>query len=299
MTFLDKIFDARDGKISDSSRKLYTRNLKALHGEGEIDSLDFLDNVENICKSISHLSDNTKKSYIIAICTVLKGSKKTELYETYFDIMKDFNSKLSVNTTKSKKQTENWIDQEGVENLRETLAKAVPKKIAIQADYDKLFNYLLISLYSLIPPRRNIDYSMMHISTDMSNTEHNYLDIKNKQFIFNNYKTSGKYKTVTVDIPDNLFAVIKLYLKNHLYASKLKTKKYEFSFLLTASGSEFTSDAITKRFAKIFGKKIGSSMLRNIFLTSKYSKIMKELAEDVQDMGTSSSTAMNQYIKSE
>ena len=299
MTFLDKIFDARDGKISESSRKLYTRNLKALHGDGEIDSLDFLDNVESICKSIAHLSDNTKKSYIIAICTVLKGSKKTELYETYFSLMKDFNSKLSINTTKSKKQTDNWIDQDGVSSLRETLAKSVPKKIAIQADYDKLFNYLLICLYSLTPPRRNIDYSMMHISTDMSNTEHNFLDIKNKQFIFHNYKTAGKYKTVTVDIPDNLFAVIKLYLKNHLYASKLKTKKYDVSFLLTATGSEFTSDAITKRFAKIFGKKIGSSMLRNIFLTSKYSKIMSELAEDVKDMGTSSSTAMNQYIKAE
>ena len=299
MTFLDKIFDARESKISDSSRKLYTRNLKALHGEGEINSLDFLDNVENICKSISHLSDNTKKSYIIAICTVLKGSKKGELYETYFSLLKEFNSKLSINTSKSKKQEDNWIDQEGVDIIREKLRSDVPKKISIQADYDKLFNYLLISLYSMTPPRRNIDYSMMRIATDMSNTEHNYLDIKNKQFIFNNYKTAGTYKTAKVDIPDDLFAVIKLYLKNHLYASKLKTKKYDVPFLLTASGSEFTSDAITKRFSKIFGKKVGSSMLRNIFLTSKYSKVMKELAEDTKDMGTSSSTAMNQYIKSE
>ena len=40
MTFLDKIFDARESKISDSSRKLYTRNLKALHGDGEIENLD-------------------------------------------------------------------------------------------------------------------------------------------------------------------------------------------------------------------------------------------------------------------
>ena len=181
--------------------------------------------------------------------------------------------------------------------MRENLAKAVPKKISIQADYDKLFNYLMISLYSMTPPRRNIDYSLMRISTDPSNTEHNYLDIKNKQFVFNNYKTAGTYKTTKVAIPDDLFAVIKLYLKNHLYASKLKTKKYDVPFLLTASGSEFTSDAITKRFSKIFGKKIGSSMLRNIFLTSKYSDVMKDLEEDAQEMGTSVSTALNNYIK--
>jgi hypothetical protein len=38
-------------------------------------------------------------------------------------------------------------------------------------------------------------------------------------------------------------------------------------------------------------------MLRNIFLTSKYGDAQKELADDVEAMGTSSETAMNNYIK--
>ena len=48
---------------------------------------------------------------------------------------------------------------------------------------------------------------------------------------------------------------------------------------------------------KIFnGKKIGSSLLRNIYLTNKYSGVMEQLNQDVSNMGTSVSNAMNQYI---
>ena len=48
---------------------------------------------------------------------------------------------------------------------------------------------------------------------------------------------------------------------------------------------------------KIFNKKIGSSMLRNMYLTNKYGKIMKEMKDDVKDMSTSVEVAMNNYIK--
>ena len=44
-------------------------------------------------------------------------------------------------------------------------------------------------------------------------------------------------------------------------------------------------------------KKIGSSMLRNMYLTNKYGDLMKELKTDVSDMGTSVGVAMNNYIK--
>ena len=38
-------------------------------------------------------------------------------------------------------------------------------------------------------------------------------------------------------------------------------------------------------------------MLRNIYLTSKYSDNLKELKDDATNMGTSSNTIQNQYIK--
>ena len=38
-------------------------------------------------------------------------------------------------------------------------------------------------------------------------------------------------------------------------------------------------------------------MLRNIYLTSKYSNTLNDLNDDVEKMGTSTETAQNQYIK--
>jgi hypothetical protein len=40
-------------------------------------------------------------------------------------------------------------------------------------------------------------------------------------------------------------------------------------------------------------------MLRSIFLTDKYGEKVKELEKDATDMGTSSSTIQNQYVKTD
>jgi hypothetical protein len=58
-----------------------------------------------------------------------------------------------------------------------------------------------------------------------------------------------------------------------------------------------TSTQMTRILNKIFGKKIGCSMLRAIYLTGKYGDVVKDLKEDTESMGTSSNTAMTNYIK--
>ena len=47
----------------------------------------------------------------------------------------------------------------------------------------------------------------------------------------------------------------------------------------------------------LFNKKIGSSMLRNMYLTDKYSNQNEEKIKDAKMMGTSVSTIDNQYTK--
>jgi hypothetical protein len=92
---------------------------------------------------------------------------------------------------------------------------------------------MVLSLYTLHAPRRNIDYSLMKISNDMKDDKLNYLNMDKKQFIFNNYKTQGKYNSVIVPIEDELMKVISLYLSNHPEKSKLKNKTYNNHFLKT------------------------------------------------------------------
>jgi len=64
----------------------------------------------------------------------------------------------------------------------------------------------------------------MKISNNMNDDKYNYLDMKKGQFVFNNYKTQGKYNQVVVQIEENLMNVIMLYLNNHPEKSKLKTR---------------------------------------------------------------------------
>jgi hypothetical protein len=49
---------------------------------------------------------------------------------------------------------------------------------------------------------------------------------------------------------------------------------------------------MTNRLNKIFDKKVSSSMLRKLFLTSKYGSIINELEEDTKNMGTSVGTSV-------
>ena len=216
----------------------------------------------------------------------------------YFEILSNFNNQLKVNTDKSENQEKNWLSNDNINEISNELKSKVVKKIRNKDDYNILLNYMVLSLYKLHAPRRNIDYSLMKISNNMNDDKFNYLDMDKKQFIFNNYKTQGTYNSVVVNIEDELMQVISLYLRNHPEKSKLKNKTYNIHFLKTFYNEDIIkSQDMTRILNKIFGKNIGSSMLRNLYLTNKYGDIVEELKNDVKDMGTSVDIALNNYIK--
>jgi hypothetical protein len=295
--FLVSIFDKRDKPISESSRKLYQRNLEKLNDEKPVTSLGFLTDVSKIMQTISKYKPTTQRSFIISICTVLKNNNE-KLYQTYFEILSKMNSDLKVHVEKTEKQKDNWMGEDEITNIYSKLKKLVPKKIKSKEDYDAILNFMIMSLYVLQAPRRNIDYTLMKISSEMSEKKYNYLDLNNKKFIFNNYKTQGTYLSTVVDVPDDLMRVILMYVKVHPESKKLKNKKYNIHFLSTFYGENIEKSAsMTNILNKIFDKKIGSSMLRNMYLTNKYGSMMKEMKGDVKSMATSVDTAMNNYIK--
>jgi integrase len=117
-------------------------------------------------------------------------------------------------------------------------------------------------------------------------TDKNYLDLATQQFIFNKFKTQKTYGQQKIAIPAELMRVIQLYLKHHPLVKGNKTKTTEFKFLVFPDGSPLTAvNAITRILNRVFGKKIGSSMLRHIFLSSKYD--IDEMETDATAMGHS------------
>jgi hypothetical protein len=312
----DTEFDPFSNKpdISATSRKLYTYNLTKLNGGKVPTNLKFLSN-KDIDEKINEAKPNTRRTYLISIVSSLKDrpeAKYKKLYNKFYEQLTNLNKELKDNTEKTPKVKDNWVPQEDVKQLQESLSQIIPKikdkKKVSSEEYDELLKLIVLSLYTLQQPRRNKDYTeMLVVKKVPEDTNYNYLDINEWKWVFNNYKTQKKYQQKIIEIPDELKSILQVYLKFHpgIDAKFLKRKTASpddkpIPFLVRYDGTAINSSTdMTRMLNKIFGKKVGCSMLRAIFLTDKYGKLTEEMNDDTKAMGTSVETAINNYIKKE
>ena len=187
MSFEKTITDSlTDNNLSPSSQKLYIRILFNLNNKSELKNLKFLDKPNLILDKINHYKPTTQRNFIIAIVSVLKALK-SPLYDKYYKIMIDKTKIINDTPTDEKTETQkkNWIEWAEVETkLNELQINKISKTIT-EPQYNKLLQELILSLYVMIPPRRN-DYINMLITNnnDVTDKTKNYLDLKKEQFIF-------------------------------------------------------------------------------------------------------------------
>ena len=204
--------------ISASTRKLYIHNLSKLNKGKPIKNLNFL-SPPSILEGLNDIKANTRRTYIIAIVSALKGrpeAKYKKLYIRYYDELMKLNAELKTNTTKSDKQKENWMSQDEIQEKSDDLCQIIPaiegKKKISGAEYTKLLHCLILSLYVKQAPRRNKDYTdMMVVKQLPSDTTVNYLDINDWKWTFNNYKTKGTYNSVTIPVPPKIQEIFKIF----------------------------------------------------------------------------------------
>jgi hypothetical protein len=292
-------------KITDSSRKLYNANFVRLNDGNPVLKFDFLKDVTAIQDKLSKYKPNTQRGYIIAITSLMGDLKETnpkkykKTYEEYYKLLTHYNTTLKDQTTQSVTEKENWITPERKQEVIDECDKIIEvignKRKITEEQYNKLFECLVLALYTKIPPRRNVDYQDMLIvrKNTTQDATNNFLDVTSKKFIFNKYKTAGSYKTQSIDIPEDLMKIITLYLKH-----RPKVEEDTNQFLVSFKGEPYTqNNAITRILNKIFDAKVGASMLRKLYLTNKYGTTLDELKSDVAEMGTSVDVAKNNYIK--
>jgi hypothetical protein len=280
------------GSMSDSSKKLYASKIKILNGKEAPKTLGFLKKTDSILEKIAKYENpNTRRSFYIAVVSALKDRKGfKKAYDIYHKNMMDMNTTLNKESFKSDKTKEKLnITQEQLVARQAELEPALllKGKTLKDEDYKNLTHLLITSLYTLIKPRRALDYSAMVVGEPVDQ-EHNYYH--NGKFYFRNFKTKKGGEEI-VDVPDKLQKIIKLYMKH---------KKYpESKFLLhTRDKAQMKSaNDMNDLIKKAFGLNVGVSALRNIFLSDKYSDVVKDLKEDVADMGTSVNVALGTYIQ--
>ena len=301
-------------KIAESSAALYVKNLWTLNGGAVFNNLSFLRNTEAIDNILATYADSTRKTFLASIVSVLSLYKDKptykKIYQHYYDKMMAASTAsraVETNGEKTEKQKDNWVEWEDVlkakTDLYNSVKSFVNQKLITPAQYNELLSLVVLSLYTDIPPRRNQDYADMFVVgkwNDKMDSTKNYLDLAGHQFVFNKYKTAKKYGTQFVDIKEApmLTEAIASLLKHHpLHKGKI-TKNTEFKFLTYSDGSPLVAvNAITRILNKVFGKKVGSSMIRHIYLSSKYGDIKEEQQQDAEAMGHSVSEQQGVYVK--
>lgn len=299
--------------VADSSAKAYLRNMFMLNDKQPFTTLAFLRKKEDILAKVNAYAPSTQKTIVASIVSVLSMVKDKPtykgIYKFYYDEMmgKAKTESEKKPNERTPKQKEIWMSWKEVcdimEQYRKKLFAYAPKKTLTSAEYDHLLQTLILSLYVYTQPRRNQDYLNMEIVkrwTEKMATDRNYLVLSTGKFVFNKYKTSKKYGKQEIDIPEQLMEVIEVYLKHHPMAKIIKGKAdVEIPFLVGADGVRITAvNAITRLLNKIFGKKVGSSALRHIFLTDKYGDILDEQKEDSAAMAHSLNQQRD-YIRNE
>lgn len=307
---LEKKF--KEKNISTSSINLYLRNLEKLNDDEPLKNLNFLNSKEQIINKLSNYKPNTFRGYLISICSALHletSNKMKKLYNQYYELLMKTNKELKEKEKEQEKtetQKENWMTWEEVEKkhtaLKEQVNSFKESKEINQHKYNILLEYLILSLYYFSPPKRNQDWALMNIIYKYEpnlSTENNYLDYTDKKFIFNKYKTSKTNGELIEEIKPELLDIINIYIKFHpLLKGKKIIKSTNLPLLVYYDGKNFSSvNAITRILNKVFNKKVGSSMLRHIYTTSKYGQVVKEMKEDAQVMGHDITTQINNYIK--
>jgi hypothetical protein len=325
MSFQDKVIsDLKEKGLADSSIALYVRALQKLNGDKPLANLTFLSKMDNIMEQMTKYKPNTQRSVLISIVSVLnsvKGLPKNVAKTTnkYYDILKAIKRKADEETAQNAKteaQKENWLTWDEVEGKMQALVKNATEDGKSVSSMNKLIDALVLGLYVYMKPRRNKDYIDMVVvqnedSVPANVGDANLLVLSKREFVFKNYKTASTYGEQRFSIPDDLFDIVVRYLNARDVMPQLQPKTVKrgkttkttpttvvVPFLVQANGKAFNQNGITRILNRIFGGRVGSSMLRHIYLSGKYGNILQEQKKDAEAMAHSVSTQKD-YIKTD
>lgn len=317
MGLSDDITEKRN--IKDKSLKAYMIALKRIYRE-VTDNDDYESNLFNnvgflkkkyfkkVLSFLNTLKLPTRKNYMAAILVALTAKNNDDdkdiilEYRNNLDLIANEYNDLIANKHKSEKLETNWTTMDNLKKIVARHKRSIKEKGLLSktdynnSDLDLYQRYLAGSLYTLLPPVRN-DYADMKIISfkeynKLENKNNNYLVIvgKSKKFFsFGAYKTSDVYGVKIVQIPSTLNKIINKWLEHN---------KTGF-FLINKQKKALSDNGLTKLLNKVFedtNKNIGSTIIRHIYLSEKYSDVNNEKEKDSFVMGHSLATQKD-YVK--
>jgi len=300
--FMEKVKAVLNEKgLAEGTVNLYMTKLIKLNGNKPFASLSFLKDFKKVRDVLNAMeNNNTRKSYITAIVSVLNNVGTNKEYKTINIMYKSLLEteklrQLKANPhEKTEAQKENWIDWTEVLKMHHEMEEKVLKfevnDMETPTKRKLMTDYMILSLYVLTPPRRNLDYLLLKLDTNdkKEDEDSNYYNKRQKTFTFNVFKTKWKNGKEVIPCPLPLSKVI------DKFCELMNVNDDEF--ILFRDDEKRQGAQITKTLNRIFHKKIGASMLRHFYDTHKYGSVLKEMEEDAKMMSHSVAEQSN-YVK--
>lgn len=303
---LEDVIKKNRPRISPNSVKTYVSILsnvfRQVSNTNEIPtSADwFIKNNASIMKYLENMPASKRKLRLSAL-VVICGDRSdcADIFRTQMiDDIKTYETDLKNNNQiKTPAQKQNWMSLAQIKQLyndtKSSILHIIKKQNINSKEHAALLDFLILSLYYLQPPRRLLDYTEMKLNDETPDPLYNWIDLKNKKFVFVQYKTAGSYGPQMVDINKDLIELLKKWRRVNPRNEWL---------LQTYDGRRITPSNLNQRLHRIFGKKISVNMLRKIYVSEKVMPNLPKIAElekAAHDLGNSVETQMLHYKKSD
>jgi len=275
--------------LSEGSLLTYTSIINNLMKKNDIQDINyFVSNYNDILKLLDKVDSKKRKTILSAIVVLIENNddNKKALKAYRSQMMNDSNDskKDDKKQEMTNKQSDNWMTYDEVKQVYNSLKSDIlhlfKKETLNKNELQQLQNFIILSMYILIPPRRLLDYTEMKIK-NFDTEKDNYIDKDFKELVFNRYKSSKFYEQQKIKIPIKLKNILKKWLKYN---------KNDYLFV-DSKNNKLSPVKLNQRLNNIFGKNISVNMLRHIYITDsgdvipKNAPSLEQREKIAQDMG--------------
>jgi hypothetical protein len=264
MIFLKKFQDVIDQTdLSDISKQTYKYRMNRLTQITNHDMDWVLLHVDETYELIKSFAIQTQKGYINTALACFKYTKdfkkkRNTTYMKWYKLFQEVNAKAEEkydNMEASARQQEVYVSWPDVIKAREELNK-------------KSESYLLLSLYTMIPPSRaDMNYIFIYDHEDPGDKYPNYLHWTDAgmKLVYNEFKSKSKnlqkYEKV---LPENLEEVVRQSLLEHPRQFLIVSPRTSKPYAKAASFAKY----FDRMLEKIFNKRVTINTLRHSFVNS-------------------------------
>jgi len=270
-------------------------------------NLDFLEDNERVIIFLEKYKLNSRRAVnnaiIVALGALNDPFHNKIVYDKYGGMLREKVEEIKQQKLKDPKVAEQWKSMEELRKInnkwrRMVNADDIPNRDELTKKSQQILqNYLITSLYTLMPPRRHIYSNIELILTpefkklSKIQLQRNYLvfskGLRRIFFHFGYQKSQKEADTHAYQKPPpRLWRILQLYLR---FNSRRQWLLYNIK------GEPMSSNTLGVQVKALFG--VGTTMIRKIFITENTKEAHKKIDDLAAAMGHSPSVAKSSYLQ--